>query len=66
MSILTAGRPTKKARAIAAVQAKDEGDVRLNVNIPKRLHKALKRKAVEDDSTTTALVIKALNDHLSK
>lgn len=37
---------------------------RLNVEIPEDLHKALKRKALDDDTNVRELVIKALKDAL--
>ena len=39
---------------------------RLNVEIPKALHKAIKIRAVTDDIKIKELVIKSLNDYLSK
>ncbi len=41
-----------------------ESQERLNVEIPKALHKAIKMKALKDDTKMKDIVIKALNDHL--
>jgi len=37
-----------------------EPQQRLNVNIPVRIHKALKQQALDEDTTTRALVMEAL------
>jgi predicted HicB family RNase H-like nuclease len=67
MSILKAGRPSNKTeKAIAAVSNEAQDTIRMNVNISKSLHKKMKQKALDSDTTITELVIQALNDHLSK
>lgn len=46
--------------------AKKEPMERLNVEVPKSLHKQLKLKAVEQGTTIKEIVINAINDHLIK
>lgn len=38
---------------------------RLNMEIPKSLHKRLKLKAIYEDRTVTDLVLQAVNDYLN-
>ncbi len=64
MRILKTGKPTHKERAIDAALRKKP--VRLSIEIPADLHKRLKLKAVEDNTTikefTLKCVIKGLNN----
>jgi predicted HicB family RNase H-like nuclease len=65
--MLKSGRPSnKKEKALAAVRDGADDTVRMNVNISKTLHRKMKQKALDSDTTVTELVIKALNDYLSK
>jgi predicted HicB family RNase H-like nuclease len=67
MSLLKAGRPSsQKEKAISSVREIGQEIVKMNVNISKELHKKIKQKALDNDTTVTSLVIKALNDCLSK
>lgn len=68
MSLLKAGRPTtsKKEKALAAIQEVKEDSIRMNVNISKGLHKGIKQRALDEDTTVTELVIRALNEYLKK
>jgi hypothetical protein len=66
MSMLKAGRPSKKDKAINAVQETNDGMVRMNINIPKPFHKEIKKFALEQDITVTELVKKALNNYMSR
>jgi len=68
MSLLKAGRPTtsKKEKALASVQNKQEESVRMNINISKSFHKQIKQRALDEDTTVTEIVIKALEEYLSK
>jgi predicted HicB family RNase H-like nuclease len=68
MSKLKAGRPStsKKEKAIADVVSSSDNMVKMNVNITKALHKKMKQKALDNDTTVTTLVINALNEFLSK
>ena len=66
MNTLKTGRPSRKEKIIASVQKIDETTIRMNVNIPKELHKRIKQKALDEDTTITELVMKAVNEYLSK
>lgn len=43
-----------------------EGHRRLTINLPEELHKELKRKAVEDDSTATEIIVDLLTEKFLK
>lgn len=66
MNTLKTGRPSRKEKIIASVQKVDEPTIRMNVNIPKEFHKKIKQKALDEDITVTELVVKAVNEYLSK
>ncbi len=68
MSILKAGRPTtsKKEKALASVQNTQDESIRMNVNISKSFHKKIKQRALDEDTTVTDIVMKALKEYLSK
>lgn len=66
MNLLKAGRPSKKEKAIAAVQNAQQESIRMNVNIPKTFYKQIKQKALNQDITIKELVLKALNEYMSK
>jgi predicted HicB family RNase H-like nuclease len=67
MSLLKAGRPlSKKEKAIASVKETEEETIRMNVNIPKAFHKQIKQKALDEDTTVTEIVIKALKEYMSE
>jgi predicted HicB family RNase H-like nuclease len=66
MSLLKAGRPSKKEKAIAAVQNDQEESIRMNVNIPKKFYKQIKQKALNQDITVKELVLQALSEYMSK
>lgn len=67
MSLLKTGRPiSKKEKAIAAVKETDERTIRMNVNISKAFHKQIKQKALDEDTTVTEIVMKALKEYMSK
>jgi hypothetical protein len=42
----------------------DMGEIR--VRIPQKMHKKLKQKAIEEDTTLKEIIIKALNEYLKK
>lgn len=65
MTQLKVGRPTRKEKAIEAVQSMEE-ITRLNINLPKSFYMAIKRKALDQDITVTTLVQNALNEYMSK
>jgi predicted HicB family RNase H-like nuclease len=66
MSNLKIGRPSRKEKAIAAVQDTQISTVRMNVNIQKELHRQLKQRALDENISVTDLVKKALHAYLSK
>ena len=67
MSLLKAGRPSNtKEKALASVQHAFVDTIRMNVNIPKSLHKQIKQRALDEDTTVTELIIKLMTDYLSK
>lgn len=67
MSLLKAGRPlSKKEKAIASVKDTEEETIRMNVNISKAFHKQIKQKALDEDTTVTEIVIKALKEYMSE
>ena len=66
MTLLKTGRPSKKDKAIASVQDSGEETVRMNVNVPKQFYKKIKQKALDKDTTVTEIVVKAVNEYMSK
>jgi len=66
MNVLKTGRPSKKEKIIASIQNTEAETIRMNVNIPKKLHKKIKQKALDEDTTITDIVIKAVNGYLSE
>lgn len=40
--------------------------IRMNINISKKLHKKIKQKALDEDTTITKIVVEAINEYLSK
>lgn len=45
-------------------QGSEMASVRMNINISKAFHKKIKQKALDEDSTITEVVIKALKKYL--
>ncbi len=67
MTIMKAGRPTSKQAAIEMVRDEENQVVaKLSINIPKTLHKQLKLKALNEDTTITEIILKAIGEHLIK
>ncbi len=68
MKLLKAGRPSsnKKDKAISSVQEIGENYMRMNVNIQKAFHKQIKQRALDDDTTVTEIVTRALKNYMSK
>jgi hypothetical protein len=68
MKLLKAGRPThnKKDKAISAVQETGEEYMKMNINIQKAFHKQIKQRALDEDTTITEIVTKALESYISK
>jgi hypothetical protein len=65
-NLLAAGRPTQRTaeHVQPAIEAMRE-TVRLNVDIPKQEYKELKRRAVDEDTTISAIVKQALQQYSS-
>ena len=66
MSILNAGRPSRKERAIASVQERKEETIRMNVNISKVFYKEIKQRALDEETNVTEIVKQALQCYMSK
>lgn len=66
MTLLKTGRPSKKDKAIASVQDSGEETVRMNVNVPKQFYRKIKQRALDEDTTVTEIVVKAVNEYMSK
>ncbi len=66
MTQLQTGRPSRKEKAIEAVQKDLENLSRLNINIPKKFYGEVKRKAFDAGVTVTTFVKKALSEYMSK
>jgi predicted HicB family RNase H-like nuclease len=67
MSLLQAGRPAdRKEKAIASLISEDEKLIRMNLNISKAFHKQIKQRALNEDTTVTDLVIRALTEYMNK
>lgn len=59
-----AARKPAKARRKNRPAGSREDMQRLNMEIPKALHKRLKLKAIYEDRTVTDLVLQAINEYL--
>lgn len=66
MTLLKAGRPSRKEKAIEAVQETKEEYVKMNFNVPKSFYKEIKQRALDEETNITQLIVKALNEYLSK
>ena len=65
-SALKAGRPSRqKEKLMDAVKGGAQQMIKMNVNIPKALHKKVKQKALDEDTTVTELVIDMLTKLVS-
>ena len=67
MSILKAGRPSlsQKAKALSVLRKEDD-TFRTSIHLPKSLHLALKRKAIDLDKTVTKIIIEIIKDFLGR
>lgn len=65
MSLLKAGRPTRRERAISAVQDRNS-KVRVNFDVSKAFHKKIKQRALDENISVKEYILKALNEYLSK
>ena len=63
---LSAGRPSQKLPPKTLASLRDEGKARLNAELPKSLYKKMKQRALDEDTTVTDLLIKAIDEYLSK
>lgn len=68
MKLLKAGRPSrnKKDQAISSVQEAGEEYMKMNISIQKAFHKQIKQRALDEDTTITEIVMKALKDYMNK
>lgn len=58
-------KPAKAKRKNRPAGSRDDTPLqRLNMEIPKALHKRLKLKAIYEDRTVTDLVLQAINEYL--
>lgn len=61
---VTSGKKAKPKRKNRPAGSRDDLQ-RLNMEIPKALHKRLKLKAIYEDRTVTDIVLQAINDYLN-
>lgn len=66
MQILKTGRPTNKEKAIAQIRNMNEDVIRINFNVPKHFHKQIKQRALDEDTTVTEVICKAVKEYISK
>ena len=67
MSLLKAGRPAdKKEKILASVIDSEDQTIRMNINISKAFHKKIKQQALNEDTTVTEIVIRCLEEYMSK
>jgi hypothetical protein len=62
---LSAGRPSQKLPPKTLASLRDEDKARLNADIPKVLYRKVKQRALDEDTTITEIILKALNKYLS-
>jgi hypothetical protein len=64
---LSAGRPSQKLPPRTLASLRGEGEkARLNVDLPKTLYRQIKQRALDEDSTITELILKAVTEYLHK
>jgi len=64
---LSAGRPSQKLPPKTLASLRNEGEkARLNVDMPKAFYRQIKQRALDEDTTVSELVIKALTEYLSE
>jgi hypothetical protein len=64
---LSAGRQSQKLPPKTLASSRGEGEkARLNVDLPKPLYKELRRRALDNDTTITELILKLVSEYLSK
>ena len=64
MSISKNRRTNKKEKATNLLKDSQEDTIRMNINVPRNFYKKVKLKAVEEDSTISNLVIKAIENYI--
>ena len=62
---LSAGRPSQKLPPKTLASLRGEDKARLNADIPRDLYKKVRRRALEDDTTVTEIIIKLLTEYVS-
>jgi hypothetical protein len=62
---LSAGRPSQKLPPKTLASLRGEDKARLNADIPRTLYKKVRRRALEDDTTVTEIIIKLLTEYVS-
>lgn len=65
MTQLKTGRPTRREKAILAVQ-EDKETIRANFILDKALHKQMKQFALDSNMTVTQLIKAAVSEYMSK
>jgi hypothetical protein len=64
---LSAGRPSQKLPPKTLASLRGEGEkARLNVDMPKEVYRKLKRRAVDEDTTVTEIILKLVTEYLSE
>lgn len=64
---LSAGRPSQKLPPKTLASLRGEGEkARLNVDMPKDVYRKLKRRAVDEDTTVTDIILKLVSEYLSE
>ena len=66
MTILKAGRPTNKQKAIELVREDKEVLEMVCFKMSKSLHKQLKQRALDEDTSATDIIIKTVKEYLNK
>ncbi|QLH42447.1 MAG: hypothetical protein HWD59_06835 [Coxiellaceae bacterium] len=56
---------SKKSKDAPVPEEKEE-ITKMNVNVPKSFYKQIKQRALDEDTTVTEIVIKALRQYLNK
>ena len=55
----------KKAQSRTSTEDREEV-TKMNVNVPKSFYKRIKQKALDEDTSVTEIVIRALSQYLNK
>jgi ParG len=64
---LSAGRPSQKLPPKTLASLRGEGEkARLNVEMSKDLYRKLKRRAVDQDTSVTEIILKLVTEYLSE